>query len=121
MSGPDSPLLNWLGQRVTVVIDRPLGSRHPRHRDVVYPVNYGYIPGTMAKDGHPTDAYVLGMKTPIERVDGDVIAVVVRHNEVEGKLVVVPTDQRFTRGDIANAVRFQEQYFETEIVMRDDR
>ncbi|MBQ9299025.1 MAG: hypothetical protein IJ214_00790 [Clostridia bacterium] len=38
-------------ETVHVVIDRPLGSRHPEHPDLVYPVNYGYIPGLPAGDG----------------------------------------------------------------------
>lgn len=31
---------------VTVTVDRPLGSRHPHHPDIVYPVNYGYVAGS---------------------------------------------------------------------------
>lgn len=34
----------FLGLTVMVTIDRPLGSRHPRHGHA-YPVNYGYPPG----------------------------------------------------------------------------
>ena len=29
----------------TAVIDRPMGTAPPRHPDMIYPVNYGYIPG----------------------------------------------------------------------------
>jgi len=32
---------------VNVVMDRPLGFYHPEHKDMYYPVNYGYIPGIM--------------------------------------------------------------------------
>ena len=49
----------FLGQMVTVTIDRPRGSHHPRHGHL-YPVNYGYLPGTRAPDGEALDAYVLG-------------------------------------------------------------
>ena len=45
-----------------MVIDRPLGSAHPQHPDLVYPVNYGYIPNTEAGDLDPIDAYVLGAR-----------------------------------------------------------
>ena len=38
--GPCSDFLNKI---VTVKVDRPMGSRHPRH-GFIYPVNYGYIP-----------------------------------------------------------------------------
>ena len=36
---------------VTVIVDRPLGSTHPAHPGLVYPVNYGYVPGVIAADG----------------------------------------------------------------------
>ena len=32
-----------IGSRVTVKIDRPMGSYHPKHNDIYYPINYGYI------------------------------------------------------------------------------
>ena len=32
-----------LGQKVTVKVDRPMGSYHPEHKDMYYPINYGYV------------------------------------------------------------------------------
>ena len=52
---PNLHLADWLGRRMTVEIDRPLGSRHPREDDITYPINYGFVPGTLAPDGHPLD------------------------------------------------------------------
>ena len=40
-----------IGQIVTVTVDRPLGSCHPDYPNTYYPINYGYIKGTMAADG----------------------------------------------------------------------
>ena len=40
-----------LGETVTVTIDRPMGTYHPNHPDIYYPVNYGYIEGIIAGDG----------------------------------------------------------------------
>ena len=40
-----------IGSTVTVTVDRPLGSFHPKHKDIYYPINYGYIEGVMAPDG----------------------------------------------------------------------
>ena len=40
-----------IGRMVTGTIDRPIGSRHPRHPDMVYPVNYGYVDGVIGGDG----------------------------------------------------------------------
>ena len=46
-----------LGDIVTVTVDRPLGSCHPNHSDLYYPVNYGYVKGVIAPDGEEQDAY----------------------------------------------------------------
>lgn len=40
-----------MGNIVTVTVDRPLGSYHPKYKDLYYPINYGYIEGVMATDG----------------------------------------------------------------------
>ena len=50
-----------LNKFVTVTVDRPLGSFHPKYPDLYYPVNYGYIKGVMALDGEEQDAYILGI------------------------------------------------------------
>ncbi len=49
-----------IGTIVKVTVDRPLGSCHAKHKDIVYPVNYGYIAGIMAPDGEEQDAYIFG-------------------------------------------------------------
>jgi inorganic pyrophosphatase len=41
-----------------VVIDRPRGSSHPRYPEMVYPLDYGYIPGTIGGDGAEVDVFV---------------------------------------------------------------
>ena len=33
---------------VTVIVERPLGSFHPKHKEIFYTVNYGYIEGRCA-------------------------------------------------------------------------
>lgn len=101
-----------LGQNVHVVIDRPVGYRH---KGLVYPVNYGYIPGTTAGDGEEQDAYVLGVDKPIAHFDGTVIGIIRRHNDVEDKLVVAPEGLILHQGQIMEAVHFQEQYFDCSI------
>lgn len=40
-----------LGKIVKVIVDRPLGSRHPNYDDIIYRVNYGYVEGIIAPDG----------------------------------------------------------------------
>ena len=105
-----------IGEIVTVTVDRPLGSYHPEHHDMYYSVNYGYIEGIMAPDGEEQDAYILGVDVPVEEFTGRVIAVIHRFNDVEEKWVVAPEGVSFTKDEIAEQVRFQEQYFQTEII-----
>lgn len=35
---------SYLGKTVDIQIDRPIGSVHPEHPGLIYPVNYGHIP-----------------------------------------------------------------------------
>ncbi|MCA9836890.1 MAG: inorganic diphosphatase [Trueperaceae bacterium] len=77
--------LDFIGKVVTVVIDRPMGSYHPKHGHL-YPVNYGYIPGTLAGDGKEIDAYILGLDKPILEFKSVVLAVIHRLDDLEDKL-----------------------------------
>ena len=104
-----------IGKTVTVTVDRPLGSLHPVHKELCYPVNYGYVEGVMAPDGEEQDAYVIGVDEPVAAFTGKVVAVIHRKNDVEDKWVVCPSDRSFTREEILEQVKFQEQYFESEI------
>ncbi|MBE6626889.1 MAG: inorganic pyrophosphatase [Ruminococcaceae bacterium] len=106
-----------IGDKVKVIVDRPLGSSHPKYPDLVYPINYGYIEGIVGGDGEWQDAYVLGIDVPVSEFHGVVIAVIHRKNDCEDKWVVAPNRVSFTRDEIKLAVHFQEQYFKSEILM----
>ncbi len=108
-----------LGKKVKVTVDRPLGTFHPEHKDLYYPVNYGYVDGIIAPDGEEQDAYILGVDVPVKEFEGIVIAIIHRNNDVEEKWVVAPEGITFTKQEIESAVHFQEQYFETEIIMQE--
>ena len=99
--------------RITARIDRPLGSTHPRHPDMVYPVNYGEVVGVMAPDGAWQDVYVLGVDVPLENFTGQRIAVIHRRDDIEDKWVLAPEGMTFTAEEIMAAVHFQEQYFDS--------
>lgn len=107
-----------IGRTVKVIVDRPLGTCHPNHKDIYYSVNYGYIPGIMAPDGEEQDAYILGVKEPVKEFTGRVIAVIRRVDDVEEKWIVAPPNASFTEEEIMEQVAFQEQYFQTEILMQ---
>ncbi len=106
-----------LGKIVTVIIDRPLGSYHPNHKDLYYPINYGYIEGVIAPDGEEQDAYVLGVNEPVDEFEGKVIAVIKRLDDVEEKWVVAPENLTYTKEEIMKQVEFQEKYFKTKIIV----
>lgn len=106
-----------IGRTVTVTVDRPLGSYHPEHKDMYYPINYGYVEGIMALDGEEQDAYILGVAEAVEVFTGTVIAVVYRNDDVEEKWVIVPVGMAFTKEEIREQIHFQEQYFDSEIMM----
>ena len=106
---------SYLGKTVTVKIDRPIGSIHPKHRDMVYPINYGYFPGVIGGDGKELDVYVLGVDKPVNTFTGKVIGIIHRENDVEDKLAAAPEETVFNQAEIAEAVHFQEQYYRTTV------
>ena len=106
-----------IGKIVKVIVDRPLGSYHPKHKDIYYAVNYGCVPGVMAPDGEEQDAYILGVHEPVSEFEGKVIAIIHRLDDVEDKWVVAPKNASFTKEEIMQQVAFQEKYFQTEILM----
>jgi len=107
----------YLGKEVYVLIDRPLGSKHPNH-DLIYETNYGYIPNTKAPDGEQLDAYYLGVNEPLKKVKGYCIAIIHRLNDDDDKLVVVPNKMNFSDKEISEAVYFQEKWFKSEIIRK---
>ena len=100
---------------VKVIVDRPLGSFHPKYNDIFYTVNYGYIEGIIASDGEEQDAYILGVEEPVKEFFGKVIAIIHRENDIEDKWVVTPKGMRFTVEEINKQVEFQEKYFKSSI------
>ncbi len=106
-----------IGDIVTVTVDRPLGSFHPEYKDMLYPINYGYIEGIIAPDGEEQDAYILGVNEAVEKFTGKIIAVIHRSDDVEEKWVVCPEDRTFSIEEIMKQVSFQERYYNSKIIM----
>ena len=82
----DKDYSNVLGITVSGTIDRPLGSSHPRHPEMIYPINYGKV-----------------------------IAVYHRLNDNEDKWIVSLNGETIPAEDILEAIGFQEQYFMGEL------
>jgi inorganic pyrophosphatase len=107
--------LDFLNLRVRVLIDRPIGSVHPTY-GFAYPVNYGYVPGTISGDGEELDAYVLGVTEPLVEFEGECIAVVQRADDNDDKLVLVIPGTRLSDEQIMESVSFQERFFTSCVV-----
>ncbi len=108
-----------IGSQVNVIVDRMMGSYHPKHPDLYYPINYGYVEGILAPDGEEQDVYIVGVDTPVRAFSGVVIAIVHRCDDAEDKWIAAPRGVSFSKEEIVRLVHFQEQYFRSEIVMSD--
>lgn len=107
---------SYLGKNVSIVIDRKLGTKHPKH-GFIYMLNYGYVPNTVSGDGEELDAYLLGVFEPVEKFDGKVIAIIHRTNDDDDdKLIVVPEGREYSDDAIRALTEFQEQFFESVII-----
>ncbi|MCB9991890.1 MAG: inorganic diphosphatase [Rhodospirillales bacterium] len=106
--------VEWIGKTVDVRIDRPLGSAHPDHPSLIYPVNYGFLPDTKAADGEEIDAYVLGPDQPLTHFSGQVIALIRRDDDIEDKLVVAA--ESIHKQDITRQTEFQERFFQSRVI-----
>ena len=106
---------DFLNKIVKIKIDRPFGSKHPKH-GFIYPVNYGYVPNTISGDNEELDAYLLGIFEPVDEFEGKCIAIIHRTNDDDDKLIIVPSNKDYSDDAINALVEFQEQYFEHIII-----
>lgn len=105
----------YLEKTLEVKIDRPFGSKHPKH-GFIYPVNYGYVPNTISGDGEELDCYVLGVFEPLETFNGKCIAIIHRLDDNDDKLIIVPENKSFSNQEIRALTEFQERFFKSEII-----
>ena len=108
---------DYIGKMVTVKMDRPMGTLHPKH-GFVYPINYGFIPNTISGDGEELDAYVIGPTMPLDEFTGRCIAVIHRTNDDDDKLIVVPNGTTLTDSEIDAITDFQERWYTHEIIRK---
>ena len=106
----------YLNKEVLVKVDRKLGKRHPNF-DIIYPVNYGYIPNTLSEDGEEIDAYILGVFYPVDEFQGTCKAIVCRYDDNENKLIVVPKDRKYSIEQMEALLEFQERFFKHKIIV----
>ena len=89
-----------------------------KHEDLIYEVNYGYVPGVIGGDGEEQDAYILGVNKPIKEFDGELIAKIIRNDDNETKWVVAPENMHFSDEEMLSSIYFQKRYFDIDIVKK---
>lgn len=105
---------SYLGKTVRIVIDRPIGYVHKKgEKTLIYPINYGYIPGVFGGDGEELDVFLLGVEEPVEEYTCRIAGIVFRRDDVEDKLIGVPEGTSFSREEMEEAICFQEKYYDS--------
>ena len=83
--------LDELVRMKALVIDRPKGSAHPNFPNSIYPLDYGYLKGTIGGDGVGVDVW-RGSLEP-SKVQASIITVDSLKACVEVKLIVGCTEE----------------------------
>ena len=75
----------------TLKVDRPRGTTHPRYPDLIYPLDYGYLEGTLSADGGGIDIWVGSL--PDKRVTAIICTVDTVKRDSEMKILIGCTPQ----------------------------
>ena len=114
-------LHKMLGTRVRIVIDRPIGTKHPKYKSTIYPINCGFIPKTISGDGREVDVYVFGVTEtlkPFTEIEVDIIALIIREDDQEDKLVGSADGVIYSEAEILGKLEFQEKFFKSRVVVK---
>ena len=107
---------SYLGRMVDIKIDRPIGYVHKKKKySLTYPINYGYIPDVLGGDGEELDVYLMGVTQPVAEYRCRIIGIVYRHDDIEDKLIGAPENAVYYQNEIAEAIDFQERYYDTHV------
>ena len=106
---------SFMGKSVLVKMDRPIGSPHPKRKEIIYPINYGFIPNVFGGDDEELDVYLLKVDKPVLEYKAKIIAIIHRFDDVEDKLVAAPVGMTFSKKEIEAAVNFQEKYYKSTV------
>lgn len=100
-----------IGKTVSGMVDRPSGSSHPRHPEIIYPINYGYVDNAYTGDGVEQDVYLFGTDEPLKTFRGKVVAVWHRFDDMGDKWIVSLSGDDIAEEKILGDISFQEQFF----------
>ncbi len=108
--------IQYIGKNIKVKIDQPIGSCHPEYPEMIYSVNYGFVPNTISGDNEELDCYVLGEEKALNEYTGKCIGVIHRLEEDDDKLIIVPSNKNYTNYEIKELTDFQEKYFHSVVI-----
>lgn len=94
-------------------VDRARGSRHPEHPAIIYPLDYGYINGTVATDGHEIDIFVGSAPTGLVAT---IISTDHRKGDTEFKLIYNCSPEEIYL--VNGFINFDRRLMEGELVLR---
>lgn len=110
-------LCKYLGKKVHIGIDRPIGYIHKKEKySLHYEINYGYIPDVLGGDGEELDVYLMGVDIPVTEYNCVIIGAVRRKNDIEDKLIGAPEGLRFSKKEMVKSIEFQEKYYDSYII-----
>ena len=113
--------VTYLGRIETISVDAPIGSSDCEIPGIFFPINYGFLRGTLSGDGEPFEVYLLGVDEPVKKYTGRIVGFIDRKDDVEGRLVMAPIGMTFTQNEIAEQVHFREQYHDISIVALEEK
>lgn len=102
---------SYLGKTVHLQINRPIKSLHPIHKNLIYPINCGYIPNVFCDDGKEIQVYLLGVDTPLTEYTAHIIGIVHHSKDIPDILIAAPEKIHFTKEEIEKRIYFQEQFY----------
>lgn len=84
-------LLDKLVAESEIVIDRPKGTYHPKHPNMFYALDYGYLSGTSSMDGEGIDVWLGSDKN--KQVDAIICFADYGNKDCEIKLLIGCTEE----------------------------
>ncbi|OGO00352.1 MAG: inorganic pyrophosphatase, partial [Chloroflexi bacterium RBG_13_52_12] len=94
-----------------IVIDRPKGKPHPGYPDLIFPLDYGYLEGTIAMDGAGIDVW--RGTAGHQQLTAIGCTVDMKKKDVEIKLIIDCTDE-----EIAIIEKFHNSFYMSAIIIR---